>query len=709
MFFRRALGLWSVSLSLACGGSRPAPSRPPIVLISIDTLRADRLPAYGYAGVETPHIDALRADATLFRNAYTHVPLTLPAHVSLFTGVLPPDHGVRDNLGYHLDSARHATVAQILKAQGYATGAAVSAYVLRAATGVGAGFDFYDDAFDEPIGLNAASAVQRAGGATLDRLLPWLDSVQSRSFLLFLHIYEPHAPLDPPEPFKSRYADRYDGEVAAADAIVGRLLEALRARSLYDRAAVILLSDHGEGLNDHGEEQHGILLYREVLHVPLLLKQPGNAGRGAVVDRPVALVDVLPTIAALARAEPPPTLAGHSLLEDRSGPRAIYSETYYPRLHLGWSELRSMVDEHWHFIAGPRAELYDVVADPRERNDVSAAQGDARHALRNALYAVPIGPLAPSSIGAAEREKLAALGYLGGGAADDAAPRPHPVDRIAVIKDMEAAFRLAAEGHREAAVTALRRIVDREPGLMDAHFELGRILSALGRHEESYQAYRQAVRTSPASAVVLAAPMARACLETGRIDEADTHARLALEYSPGAAHEILARIALHRNDLATAEAHLQQIAGDTQAESNRFLLEAEMAIRRGQLERALETLSAGERFAASKHREPMRDLSFLRGDALARLGRHAEAAAAFEQEIHDHPENVQAYARLAIVYGLLHRTYGEVDRLLERMYAAVPSSATAQLAAETLESMGDARAAGAWRRRGAHRRPAGGV
>jgi choline-sulfatase len=689
-----------VAAVLGCGrgGARIAHEAPPVVLISIDTLRADRLPAYGYARGATPHIDALRADAVLFANAYTHVPLTLPAHVSLFTGALPPVHGVRDNLGYRLDAGKHPTLAQRLKERGYTTGGAVSAYVLRRETGIAHGFDFYEDVLEAPEGVAAAGAVQRAGGETLDRLLPWFTGVQARPFFLFFHLYEPHSPFDPPAPFKQRHPDPYDGEVAAADAIVGRLLDELRTRGLYERALIVLVSDHGEGLGDHGEEQHGILLYREALHVPLLVKLPGGRRRGERVAAPVGLVDVLPTVAEVAGVDLPKGAAGRSLLQEiPSAP--VYSETFYPRAHLGWSELRSLVDARWHYIESPRSELYDIAADPGERSDVIASEGDTRHTLRDALYKIPAAFMGPSEVRAEDRERLAALGYLGGAASGGDGPPPNPRDRIQVIRAVETAFRLAAAGRKEEAVAAMRRILQDDPQLMDVLFEMGRVLSALGRHEEAYQAYRRAVRASPAMAAVMAVPLARACLETNRLDEAALHAQLALASSPGPSHEILARVALARQDLARAESHLAQVQRDAQAEANRILLEAEIAIRRERFDDALARLDAGERAWTTAGRPRPRDLSFLRGDALARLGRHAEAAAAFEREITDHPANVQAYARLAIVYGLLKRTYGDVDRLLERMYQAAPSAATAGLAAETLEIMGDARGARAWRQR----------
>ncbi|HEX6200568.1 MAG TPA: sulfatase, partial [Thermoanaerobaculia bacterium] len=301
-----AAGLLTLLLSTTgCGrgGVESAPARRPIVLISIDTLRSDRLPAYGYDGVETPALDALREDSILFERAYAHVPLTLPSHASLLTGLLPPDHGVRDNAGYRLAKEAGTTLAERLGSSGYATGAAVSAFVMRAETGLARGFDHYDD--ELAAGASATiGEIQRPGGRTLDAALEWIDTLDERPFFLFFHIYEPHTPWTPPPELAARYGDTYDGDVAAADAVIGRLLAALRERDLYERSTVILLSDHGEGLGDHGEKEHGVLLYREDLQVPLLVKLPGNRRAGSSVAEPVQLVDVAPTVLELAGLEP---------------------------------------------------------------------------------------------------------------------------------------------------------------------------------------------------------------------------------------------------------------------------------------------------------------------------------------------------------------------------------------------------------------------
>ncbi|HEX2061643.1 MAG TPA: sulfatase, partial [Thermoanaerobaculia bacterium] len=401
---KRVLLLCAVLLPAACSREQKAPlEHAPVILISVDTLRADRLPAYGYTKVATPHLDALRRDAILFANAYSHCPMTLPSHVSMLTGLLPTEHGVRNNLGYRFDATKHATLPQLLKQRGYTTGAAVSSYVLRADTGLGAAFDFYDDAI--PVAASgSASEHQRSGTATLAAARQWISRNASQPFFFFFHLYEPHSPYTPPEPFRSRYADAYDGEVAHADAITGEFLAFLKQSGIYDRALILFTSDHGEGLWQHGEDQHGILLYREVLHVPLLVKLPDNARAGETVSAPAALIDLLPSIV---KSE------GVDLLGGTIPARRIYSETFYPRIHLGWSELRSLIDERHHFIEAPRAELYDVVADPAETKDLAATERRVAASMRAELQRYPSALQELQNIDPEDAKKLAALGYLG--------------------------------------------------------------------------------------------------------------------------------------------------------------------------------------------------------------------------------------------------------------------------------------------------------
>jgi arylsulfatase A-like enzyme len=292
----------------------------PIILISIDTLRADRLPAYGSTATRTPNIDRLVADGVLFEQAYAHSPQTLPSHTSILSGELPFEHGVRDNIGFNVkDGQRFLQTA--LHDRGFATAGFVSSYVLRHQLGINQGFDLYDDemppaAADKPLGQ-----VQRPGADTVAAAMRWVDGRPNPKFFLFTHIYEPHRPYTPPERFAA--AGPYNGEVEYADEIVGTLLDHLRAKGLYERATIVLLSDHGEGLGDHGEDEHGMFLYRETVQVPLVIKLPGETHAGKRVAAQVQHIDLVPTILDLAGA-PAGTHRGRSLRPalEGSGPLA---------------------------------------------------------------------------------------------------------------------------------------------------------------------------------------------------------------------------------------------------------------------------------------------------------------------------------------------------------------------------------------------------
>ena len=676
----------------------------PLVLISIDTLRSDHLPAYGYHNVETPSIDAFRRDAILFERAYSHCPLTLPSHVSMLTGLLPFEHGVRDNLGYDFDGVKHEGLPSLLKARGYATGAAVSAYVLRGKTGLGASFDFYEDAILAPLESDAASQVRRPGAETTGLALRWLETASKGPFFLFLHLYEPHSPYEPPEPFKSRYALAYDGTIAAADAIVGNVLGDLKRRGLYDRSIVLLVSDHGEGLAEHGEDFHGILLYREALQVPLILKLPGSRSRGTSVARPVGLIDVVPTLAELLDLKVASPLKGRSLLapaQPGGGRDDLYAETFYPRIHLGWSDLRSLMDDRYHLIEGPRPELYDLRKDPGERANLLQSQVAVTQAMRGALGALGQSFEGPGRIAAEDVERLRSLGYLGGGsnATEGRGSLPDPKERIHVLQDVKSAFRLTAAGKDAEAVDAFRKLLAANPGLFDAQYELGRVLSRLERWDEAAKVFEEALASVPSFSGPLALALARVEVARDNMKQAEGYARRALDLNPAQAHEILARVALGRDDLAGAEAEALQAKGDVLAELNAAALRAEVRLRRSQVGDALAVLDETRARIQKEKLPPLRDLQFLRGDALARLGRLAEARGAFEEEIRSFPSNIQAYARLAIVYGLEGRRVSEVRSLLETMFSARPGAAAALLAAQTLDSMGDRQTAAAWRRR----------
>jgi arylsulfatase A-like enzyme/Tfp pilus assembly protein PilF len=588
------------------------PARPPVILISIDTLRADRL-------ARMPHLQAFAKDAITFDSAWSHVPLTLPSHTSLMTGLLPPEHGVRDNAGYRLDP-KLPTIASVLKARGYATGAAVSAYVLRRGTNINSGFDAYDD--DIPFIEGApAGNLQRPGAETLAKARAWLDQTRTAPAFLFVHLFEPHTP----------YAPSYDADVLAADMLAGTLLDDLRARGLYDDALIVVLSDHGEGLRDHGEAEHGVLLYREALQVPLLVKLPKNERRREHVTTPVQLIDVLPTIAAVTGATTPPHLRGHSLLAQPSV-QPIYAETLYPRIHLGWSELRSIVGASHHLIDGPQPELYDLARDPHETRNVRATERRPYAQLRADLAAMPQQSVAARRVSAEEAKKLAALGYLT--ATSTSVSNKNPRDHLAELEQRREATELLAREDYPAAARALEALLRTNPGWSDLRDDLGVAYERQGRLDDAARTYREAIRTTPELAPDFALSLAGVLLAQGKTDNAETHARIAAEHSsqPAAAQLLLAQVRMVRKDLPGALTVLQQIP------------------------------------------PPYPPLYyFTLADVLGSLGRTPEAIAAFEKELQANPQNVDAYVRLA----LLQRLSGDrtaSDATLARMVARVPDT-----------------------------------
>ncbi len=661
----------ALAAALLIGGcrDREAFPRAPVILISVDTLRSDHLPAYGYRGVATPHLDALRSDAILYQRAYSHCPMTLPSHASMLTGLLPTEHGVRNNIGYRFDGSKAPTLARILRDNGYRTGAAVSSYVLRAETGISDGFELYEDSVAITPG-GATSEYQRSGENTVAQAEKWITQNTSESFFFFLHLYEPHAPYTPPEPFRSRYANAYDGEIAATDAIVGRFLASLKASGIYDRAIIVFTSDHGEALWEHGEDQHGILLYREVLQVPLMVKLPRSERGGSTLAEPFELRRVWDTILALTDIDGP----------RRHPPRALYSETLYPRIHLGWSELRSLIDDRYHYIDSASPELYDLESDPRETRNLIASERRVAASMREQLRGFPAAGAPLERIDPEEAAKLAALGYVGT-PRERAGPLPNPRDAIRTLPSIKKAFQLASERRYDEAATALRALLQDNPRLTDVSTRLGEVLMESGRSREAIGVYQKAIAQSERVSPDLALALAVAYLKAGRPREAAQHAELALRANALESHELLARAAMQEKRLDVADGHVRAAldAGDRQPKT--LLLAAELQRDAGRLDASLGTLAAAEQRASDLDVQLM-GADHLRGDVLARLDRPDEAIVAYRREIDRFPQHLQSYANLAVIYRILGRDR-EAEQVLGQMVRANPHEGARALAGKT--------------------------
>lgn len=682
----------------------PAPGTP-VFIISIDTLRSDHLPAYGYKGVETPHIDAFRQDAVLYEHAYSHTPLTLPSHTSLLTGVLPAVHGVRDNTGFQI-SKDVRTIGEVLRGSGYATGAAVSTFVLRRQTGIDRGFDFFDDAVT-PLSptTRTLSTMQRDGGDTEKSAANWIAQ-QTKPVFFLLHLYEPHMPYSAPEPFRSRYPNGYDAEIARADEIVGNFLDLLKQRDLYERSLVILLSDHGEGLGDHGEREHGTFVYREAIQVPLLVKYPHSKFSGHSIAAPVQLIDVVPTIFERLGIKPPAKLPGRSLasflVDDKSEWRNVYSETWYPRFHYGWSDQHSLIDGRHHYIHSTRAELFDVEKDAAEKNNILEQDRRTFFAMKTAIEPMIQQAAAPAPANREEAAKLAALGYLGSTVQTKPGEvLPDPKDNIAVITETSEAFALFQKRRYTEVLPIVDRMLRANPRILDMWDLKSKTLARTGQLAEAVQASKEGLKLSP-NASYLAVDVATMQIELGNLDDAEKHAELAIAADPSKAHDLLARIWMGRKDYARAEAEARKAMGQGEDKIAPLMTMAMIQREEGHVDEALRLLN--EAIAKKKPREEIELLYFLRGDVFARLGRMEEAERDFRREIDVFPEGQPAYRNLTILLVASGRI-PEATALIRQLITDAPIPASYYTVCQVLNTVGDARGVRYWARQGLARFP----
>jgi arylsulfatase A-like enzyme len=687
---RGAVLILGLLLLQACGSS-PDAAPPPIVLISIDTLRSDRLPAYGYDGVATPAIDELRADGILFERAYSHIPLTLPAHASMLTGLLPPEHGVRDNLGYPLAASDGPWLPNLLKARGYRLGAAVSSMVLRAESGLGEDFEFFEDSL-EVESLEGAATPERPGGETLDALLPWLETVADEPFFLLFHLYEPHRPYTPPEPHAARYGATYEGEIASADEVVGRLLGELRRLGIYERAVVTLTSDHGEGLGDHGEIDHGIFLYREALQVPLLIKLPGAARAGETVTAVSQLADLAPTFLDLAGLPVPEAMRGAALLSRHkdASPRTVYAESYIPRLHFGWSDLLASIDERYYFIDSPQPQLFDVVEDPGQRRDLVAELPEVARTMRRRLAAERRDAGPPGAFDDRALAQLAALGYTGGVRSRYTGTLPAPQTQTHLIEKLTRGRKHLAGQQWEQAAATFREIVDENPYMVFAWQSLTNALLELGRFEPAVAAARQVIELAGEEPQILL-PMARALAQLRRFDEARVAAGAAASRYPAPARALLAEVAFAQGDLERAELEARGAIEADDSAVGPWLTLARIARRRGQGARALERVHEAKRRGDER---AVRGLLLVEGAALSDMGRDAEAEAALLGELRNYPDSLRAYRYLAELYAKAGRG-AEVGKILQELVEKNPVPRAFAVGVRTLAGLGDRAAAAA--------------
>ena len=654
-----------LSLNPNTGLAQTAQARPPsVVLATLDTVRADHIACYGYRRIETPSIDELAREGIRFEQAYAQVPLTLPSHAVILTGTYPMFSGVRDVTSTGLP-ATVPTLAEILRGNGYRTAAFVSSFVLNSKWGLARGFEVYDDQTDRDTGLNKnPSLLERRGDRTMNRALSWLDSRPDGPFFLWVHLYDPHSPYRPREPYLTRYAGHlYDGEIAFDDAQLGRLVAHLRQLKIYDDTLIVLASDHGESLGEHGEAEHGFFIYNATLRVPLILKTPGSTLASRVVTDPVSLVDLAPTIAELCRISPDSTRSfqSHSLSwmyprQVGHSPAAVYGESYYPRNSFGWHELRAVIAPRFKYIGAPRPELYDLTKDPEEKNNLAASQSSVAAALRETLemlegrYANVSVSQSAARLDPEALEKLKSLGYLGyqapAASGDSRVSRADPKDKILVFNQVLHARDLRSLNRFAEADEVLTDLKRSEPGLYIVAFDRGENLLNWGKPRAAVEEFRKAVALNPSFDQAWLG-LGRAAFELADNREAADALRHAVQLNPRnyLARRQLARVYWREDRDKEAESELAEVAREHPdfAEGR-----AEHGIALSKLRRYPEALVDFNAALGLGYHDA---IAFnYAGIAYAETGDGEQAVRAYEKAVQLDPHYAAAYLNLAFQY-----------------------------------------------------------
>ena len=662
--------------------TRHGVERPNVVLISLDTTRADHIGCYGNAEARTPAIDGLAQRGVLFSQAASPAPLTLPAHSSIMTGLYPTNHGVRLN-GTNALSQQHTTLAEALSENGYQTGAFVGAFVLDGRWGLNQGFATYDDQFDlSKVKQLDLAAVQRPANQVLDAALHWLDGHKTAPFFAWIHLYDPHTPYEPPEPLLSEFGRRgpaglYDGEIAFADQQIDRLLAWLRNADLDQRTIIVIVGDHGEALGSHGEGTHGYFIYDYAQHVPFIVATPIAGLHGVRVHSQVSLVDVFPTVLALTGMDARSKVHGRSLVPLMYGSASAaeiyaYSESMTPDLQFGWSALHSLRSPRYKYIEAPRPELYDLIADPREATNVFAQQTTLAFEMARQLERL----IAETSRDAPEPEaanldqetleRLAALGYVGTAAPAKRSPGgskalADPKDKLEVFTAVQRAGELMVKGEYAESAKALESAVLKEPKMPQALLMLGSCYTELGRTREAKARFDEVLKDDPQSIQGLIG-LANILLEEGETEDVVTLCKrtLSLDARNSQAYALLGNAYIGQQQPLKALPYLEKaVEIQPKITQNRLNLAASL-IEAKQLPRAQTILDE-----ILKEHPKFPGASFNLGVLYDQQQRPADARAAYLAEVANYPNSFKARFNLGKVLTALGDWTGSIEQMRE--------------------------------------------
>jgi len=716
-----------------------------VLLVTLDTTRADHLAGYAAKGVRTPAIDGLANRGVLFENAYTPAVMTLPSHASILTGLLPPVHGVRDNATYML-RPEVETMTEALRAAGYRTGAAVGAVVLDSMFGLDQGFELYDDNLPES-GSHDAFFARRDATMVTDAALSWLSTVKGSRWFLWAHYFDAHAPYRPPRPFSQQYQNPYDAEIAYMDSEIGRLLAGIRDEGSAERTIVVLVADHGEGFRDHGEMSHGVFLYDETARVPLVISVPGYTEEARRVRAVVRTTDIMPTVLDLLRLPPRAAVQGKSLWPLMSGKTETmdldaYSESTTAALSYGWSPMASLRSGKWKLIYAPHPELYDMDADPGERRNLAEQNGAVVEEIKGKLQGLlasltpSAGPAAPGGeiqLDADEEAKMRSLGYVGGsGGEEEASLRARlakspdailggpelgladPKDQIPLLDSINRVAMAYGRGEFRSVISLAGEFLAVFPENDHVRQYEADSYRGLGEYDKALDLYRQILSRDPGNLdALLNSGWSLMGLE--RLDEARDVFEKALEIHPGHVFALssLGDIAFVEGDYAEAAKYYREILLNRPNHLKSVLAMAKIFEQRGlrkeakiSYRRATELaprnidawLALGflqfsekdfdgalETLASAGKVDPnMPELNLYRGDILLAQGKLDQAEAEYQQGIRKAPQFPQGYHGL----GLVAAQRGDSEKAREYFLQALQKNPSFTPSREQLRKLG---------------------
>jgi len=650
-----------------------------VVLVTIDTLRADRLGSYGYATAETPRLDALAREGTRFEQAVSGTPLTLPSHTTIMTSMNPTRHGVRDNAAFELPADAHL-LAEVFEQAGYDTGAFVGAYVLHSRWGLAPGFATYDDDFEFGGDDVTPGHVERRGDAVLESALPWLRQQREQPFFAWIHLYDPHAPYAAPEPYGSRFAEPYDGEVAYTDALIGEILDTLEQQGVAGETIVLVTADHGEALGDHGEPGHGLFLYDSTIMVPLILRLPDGRGAGMEVADQVRLIDIAPTLLDLTGLPLPDTYGGASLvpfLEGGGEARPAYSETFFPRYHFGWQEMHALRSGGYKYILAPKPELYDVASDGGELVNLVNDETDRADLLREQIEDLLDDAVASDrgQLSADAAQRLRALGYIGSAPAVlPDGPLPDPKDKAELFRKLTRGQGLLQSGDPAAAEALLEEVVTEDPRVVDGQFTLGNARFALRDFAGAIEAYTATIELNPEYDLALSnLGLSRRRMGDNDRARADFEALLALVPDSPSAHYNLGEMELEAGNPEAALRHFEAALENSDTMPSTHFGAGVASLQLGDVPAARRYLQRTLELAPE-----FPEVHYYLGLVAQAMSDPATAVTEYRAEVAIHPEHYRSWFNLSILLADLGQPSEAVDAVREAI-AANPDFARAHV------------------------------